>query len=183
MTRPAHITARGPTALGWVSLIALTAGALAGCQSQPLSIELSRYTPAQCITYTLQDDGRLTIQADGGFGGPGRSRQLYDCQIDQAAMTRLKNVVSSSGVLLASSAGEGLQPGASAAEGMGTGPAVRAVIKLGLWENKLETFGEPLPSLQAVIEELNANLPRQYHFIYGSRTVGEEAKQQDAVWR
>ncbi len=145
---------------------------LAGCASEPLRMELSTYTPAQAIIYSLRDSGQLTITYDNGYGHSSPPKEIYSARLDLPAMKRLKQAVTSSGVLLAESA-EG---------GLGTGPGVRADIELGLWHNVIQTYGEPLPALQKVIEELNSNLPQKYRFLYGAPTVSQEAKSFQESW-
>lgn len=145
---------------------------LAGCASESLKMELRTYTPAQAITYSLQESGQLTIAYDSGYGQDAPPKQIYSTQLEAPAMKRLKQAVASSGVLLADSAQAGL----------GTGPGVRADIELGLWHNVIQTYSEPLPALQKVIEELNSNLPEKYHFLYGAPTVSQEAESLQKAW-
>lgn len=120
---------------------------LAGCASGPLTVDFRVVGQAQSLNYHLDPDGRLAVSAGTS------SDAVYQTQLSDEAMARLKQVVFKSGFLLA-------DPPYRAPLMPGTMMLVE--IELGLWRNRLDTRGARVESVSRIIAEMNRHLPAQY---------------------
>ena len=120
---------------------------LAGCASGPLTVDFRVLGQAHSLIYHLDPDGRLAVSAGTS------SDAVYQTQLSDEAMARLKQVVFKSGFLLA-------DPPYRAPLTPGTMMLVE--IELGLWRNRLDTRGARVESVSRIIAEMNRHLPAQY---------------------
>jgi hypothetical protein len=132
---------------------ALACAFLAGCASGPLTMDFTIVGDTHTFSYHLDPDGQLSIAGGGQSIAGGSAETVYRDRLDEEAMRRLKKVVAGSGFFLA---------GPPFGAPMTSGPAMRVQIKLGLWHNRIDTRGAPVPSVSKIVAEVNRHLPQRY---------------------
>ena len=135
---------------------------LGGCSK--LSIDIDVVDDMRSIIYQLEPTGQLTVKEASGRIDGQSPQQMYQTQLDPAAMARLRKIVRDSGFLFES-------PPLKASL---SGVFVVMEIHLGMWENKIQIRGTKVPSVGSIVDEINTHLPAQHEIPYNRASKQEE---------
>lgn len=132
--------------------LALALAALAGCNAQPLTLDVVASAETSSVSYHLDDSGKFTVTGGGGMVEADTGRKLHDAQFTGPEMAELKRMLINNGFFVADR-----PPSVSYA----TGPMISVEADMGLLHNSVIAAAGEVRSVDQVIQFLNRHLPKR----------------------
>jgi hypothetical protein len=139
------------TAFAAMSLAVLALSALAGCNAQPLTMDVVASAETNSVTYHLDDSGKLTVTGGGGMVEAETGRKLHDAKLTDKEMAELKHMLFNNGFFFADR-----PPTVS----LSTGPTITVEADMGMLHNTVSTPAGEVRSVDQIIEFLNRHVPK-----------------------
>jgi len=150
--------------LRWLLLVLAALPAVGGCYSGDLTVDIQVVREMNSLAYTIEPRGHLKLMEGGGLVEGETGRTLYETDLDDADMRKLRKVIQKSGFLVEP------EPIRGSLEGV----FLVVDIKMGLWANRMRIRGVPVKSVGKITDEIDKYLPEKHRIRYHAAAATKE---------